>query len=138
MRRFLITGISAATGVCFAVLAGLSLSAIVSRTHRFHPFSVVIAVVSIVFGYVAFRAATTSKTDEMTLVTALRRGMLGAFVGLLIAVVMLFLFREDTFPYLAHALGNPAYVIDNFRLLSAGVLLGFGVGFVIAMPKHRA
>ena len=138
MRRFLITVIGAATGVCFAVLAGLSLSAIVSRTHRFHPFSVVIAVVSIFFGYIAFRAAIAGKTDEMTLVTSLRRGLVGAFVGLIAMVALILMFRENLYPYLAHSLGNPAYVVSNARLLTASLLLGFGVGFVVAMPRHRA
>jgi len=136
MRHIVITVIASATGVCFAVLAGLSIAAIVRPVRNVHPFSFVIAAVSIVFGLRAFRAAIAGETDEMALVTSLRRGMLGAFFGFLIAVIVLILFREDTFPYVAHALGDPSYVLDNFRMLAAGVLLGFGTGFVVAMPRH--
>ncbi len=138
MGRFIVTAISAATGVCFAVLAGLSISAILRPFRTVHPFSFVIAAVSVYLGYIAFRASTSGRTDEMTVVTSLRRGIMGAFVGLIAMAAVLILFRTDTNPFLAHALGNPAYSFTDYRLLAAAVLLGFGIGFVIAMPKTRA
>ncbi len=137
MRRFVIIVISAATGVCFATLAGMSIAEFVHPVRARHPFSCVIAVFSVFVGYLAFRAAISGKSDELTLVTSLRRGIVGALVGLLAMVLVIFLFRDDTNPYIAHALGNPAYSFTDFRLLAGSVLLGFGTGFVIAMPRHR-
>ena len=138
MRRFVTIVISSATGVCFATLAGLSIAEFVHPYRARHPFSAVIAVFSVLVGYLAFRAAIGGKSDALTLVTSLRRGMLGAFVGLVAMVVIIIIFREDTNPYIAHALGNPAYSFTDFRLLAGSVLLGFGTGFVIAMPRHHA
>jgi FtsH-binding integral membrane protein len=136
--RFLITGISAATGACFAALAGLSLSAMVLPVRRFHVFSIVIAVVAICLGYLAFRAATAGKTDEETVLGSLRRGLIGAFVGLIVIMAFLLMFRSATHAFLAHALGKPASIFTDFRLLLASVLLGFGTGFVVRMPTAPA
>ncbi len=64
--RVLIIGISAATGTCFAVLAGLSISAIAVPVRRFHVASIVVAAVAIFLGWRAFRAAMAGVTDEKT------------------------------------------------------------------------
>lgn len=136
--RALIIGISAATGVCFAVLAGLSISAMALPVRRFQVFSIVIAAVAICLGYLAFRAAIAGKTDEETVVASLHRGMVGAFVGLIVIIVLLLMFRIDTHGFLAHALGKPASSFTTFRLLVASVLLGFGTGFVVRIPTTLA
>lgn len=136
--RFLITGISAATGTCFAVLAGLSLSALALPARRFHVASAVIAAVAICLGYIAFRAATASKTDEEIVLTSLRRGMVGALTGLVVIIAFLLMFGPDAHGFLAHALGKHASDFTTSRLLTAAVLLGFGTGFVIRMPKNLA
>jgi len=135
--RVLIIAISAVTGVCFAVLAGLSVSAMAAPFRRFHFFSVVIAVVSIFVGYLAFRAATSGHTDKVTVVNALFRGMVGAFVALLVILALLLMFRPDAQSFLAHALGRPSYTFTIFRLLVASVLLGFGTGFVARIRTRR-
>lgn len=137
MRRFLLIVISALTGACFAVLAALSIAAAIHPPRRFHPFSVVIAVVSVVFGFIALRAAIKGRhEEEMALVNALRRGMFGAFVGLVAMVVVFLFFRPDENALFAHALGDPAYIFTDFRLLAGSVLLGFGTGLVVGMPCH--
>jgi len=136
-RRLLIIGISAATGTCFAVLAGLSISAMAFPFRRFQPFSLVIAAVALCLGYVAFRAAIVGKTSGETLVASLYRGIVGAFVGFLVISAFLLMFGADTRAFLAHALGRPATGFTIFRLLLASALLGFGTGFVVRMPKLR-
>lgn len=133
--RILIVGISAATGACFAALAGLSISAMIAPFRRVQALSVVIAAVAIWLGYLAFRAATTGNTDKETAVASLHRGMLGALTGLIVVGAFLLLFRPDAQSFLAHALGQPAYSFTVFRLLVASVLLGFGTGFVARMPS---
>jgi hypothetical protein len=136
--RVLIIGISAVTGACFAALAGLSISAMVLPVRRFHVASVVIAAVAICLGYLAFRAAIASKTDEETVIAALRRGIIGALVGLVVIFAFLLMFGPDTRGFLAHALGKPASSFTTFRLLVAAVLLGFGAGFAVPMPTALA
>lgn len=129
------TGISTATGACFAALAGLSVSASAFPVRQFHLFSVVVATVSIVLGLLAFRAALAGDTDETTVANAFRRAVIGALLGLLIMVAFLFMFRGDTQSFLAHALGKPSAGFTMFRLLLASVLLGFGTGFVLRVPR---
>ncbi len=136
--QVLITAISAATGTCFAVLAGLSISAIFFPARRFHSFSVVCAVFAICVAGLAFRAATAGRTDEETVLASLRRGIIGALVGLIVIVAALFLFKSDVHAFLAHSLGKPASTFTTFRLLLAAVLLGFGTGFVARIPVIAA
>lgn len=136
--RVLITSISAATGTCFAVLAGLSISVVAVPVRRFHIFSVVIAGVASCLAYLAFRTAIGGKVDEETVVKSLRRGIVGAFVGLMVAIVFLFLFGPQTHGFLAHSVGKPASSLTNFRLMLASLLLGFGAGFVVRMPMSLA
>ena len=128
--RVLIIAISATTGASFAVLAGLSISAMAAPFRRFQIFSIVIAAVAICVGYLAFRAATAGHTNKETAVASLYRGMVGAFVGLIVIITYLFMFRPDSQSFLAHALGKPGSSFTIFRLLVASVLLGFGTGFV--------
>lgn len=133
--RVLTTGISAATGACYATLAGLSLSAMAVPVRRFQPLSVVIAVAAVCLAYLAFRAATAGRTDDDTVAAALSRAMAGALLGLLIIGVLLLLFGPITRVFLARALGYPIASFTSTRLLIAAVLLGFGTGFVVRMPK---
>jgi hypothetical protein len=136
--RVLIIGISAATGTCFAVLAGLSISAIAVPVRRFHVASIVVAAVAICLGWQAFRAAMAGVTDEKTeetVVAPLLRGIVGAFVGLIFIVAVLLMFGPDARGFLAHAVGKPTSSFTPIRLLAAAVLLGFGTGFVVRLPS---
>ena len=135
--RVLIIGISAATGTCFAVLAGLSISAIAVPVRRFHVASIVVAAVAIFLGWQAFRAAMAGVTDEKTeetVVAPLVRGIVGAFVGLIFIVALILMFGPDARGFLAHAVGKPTSSFTPIRLLAAAVLLGFGTGFVVRLP----
>ena len=135
--RVLIIGISAATGTCFAVLAGLSISAIAVPVRRFHVASIMVAAVAICLGWQAFRATmagvTNEKTEE-TVVVPLLRGVVGAFVGLIFIAALLLMFGVEARGVLAHAMGEPTSSFTPVRLLAAAVLLGFGTGFVIRVP----
>jgi hypothetical protein len=136
--RVLIIGISAATGTCFAVLAGLSISAMAVPVRRFHVLSIVLAAAAICLGWLAFRAAMAGVTDEEaeeTVVAPLLGGMVGAFVGLIFIVALLLMFGAGARGVLAHALGKPTSSFTPFRLLAAAVLLGFGTGFVVRVPS---
>jgi hypothetical protein len=135
--RVLIIGISAATGTCFAVLAGLSISAIAVPVRRFHVASIVVAAVAICLGWQAFRAAMAGVTDEKTetVIAPLLRGIVGAFVGLIFIVAVLLMFGPDARGFLAHAVGKPTSSFTPIRLLAAAVLLGFGTGFVVRLPS---
>ena len=136
--RVLIIGISAATGTCFAVLAGLSISAMAVPVRRFHVASIVLAAVPICLGWLAFRAAMAGVTDqetEETVVAPLLRGTVGAFVGLIFIVALLLMFGADARSFLAHAVGKPTSSFTPVRLLAAAVLLGFGTGFIVRVPS---
>lgn len=135
--RILITAISAATGACFAVLAGLSIAAIVMPFRRWHFLSVVFAIVSIWIGYMAFRAARIGHTDKVTRRQSLVRGVIGALLGVLAMFALLLLFRPDAQTTIAHALGKPSAGFTAARLLIASSLLGFGAGFVARIRTAR-
>jgi hypothetical protein len=139
--RFLIIAISVVTGACFTVLAGLSISVIVVPVRRFHVTSVVLAAVTICLGWLAFRSAIAGFTHEETdesVVAPMRHGMIGAFLGLILVVALLLMFGADARSLLAHALGQRSSSFTPFRLLIAGVLLGFGTGFVMRIPGAHA
>jgi hypothetical protein len=133
--RLLIIGISAATGTCFAILAGLSISAMAVPVRRFHVASIAVAAIAICLGWLALRATMAGVNDEGTedTVVALHRGMVGAFVGLIFIVASLLMFGADA-RFLAHAVGKPTSSFTPIRLLAAAVLLGFGAGFVVGVP----
>jgi hypothetical protein len=136
--RVLIIGISAATGTCFAILAGLSISAMAVPIRRFHVASIVVAAVAICLGWQAFRAAMAGVTDEKTeetVIAPLVRGIVGAFVGLIFIVALILMFGPDARGFLAHAVGKPTSSFTPIRLLAAAVLLGFGTGFVVRLPS---
>ena len=136
-KRVLMVAISAATGTCFAVLAGLGISDMVVPFRRFHLSSLLIAVVSLGLAYLAFRAAISGKSGGVTLLAQLVRGILGAFAGLLAMGAFLVMFGDDTRSFLAHSLARPAVSFTDFRVLLASALLGFGIGFVLPRsPKH--
>ena len=63
--------------------------------------------------------------------------MIGAFVGMLVIGLYLYLFRPDGQRLLAHALGRPAVSFTIFQLWLASVLLGFGAGFVARIRIAR-
>lgn len=134
MRRFLIILISAVTGVCFAALAGLSISEMLFPVRGFHVASLVLAAVSVFFGYRAFRAAIAGKTSAEALAASLLGGMLGALVGLVTIIALIVMFRHDLQAVLAHAIGKRSTVFSEYRLLAIFVLLGFGAGFVARVP----
>ncbi len=133
--RTVITVISAATLVCFAALTALSIRAALFPARRFHAFSIVIAFVAVCFVLLALRAVITARNaDEDSMLLALRRGMFGAFIGLILIILFLLLFGDATRSFVAHALNNPTSSFTIFPLLVASVLLGFGAGFVIRKP----
>ena len=139
--RVLIIAISVLTGACFTVLAGLGISASVVPIRRFHVTSVVVAAITICLGWLAFRAAIAGfhhEETEESLVAPMRRGVIGAFVGLILVVALLLMFGADARSLLAHALGTRTSSFTPFRLLVAGVLLGFGAGFVVRSPGATA
>ena len=135
--RVMIIAISAVTGTCFAVLAGLSISAIITPFRQVHFFSFVIAVVSIYIAYLAIRAAKAGSTGKGTTAAALASGIIGSLAGLMVVIAMLLAFRPDAQSFLAHAIGRRASDLTVFRLLLAGVLLGFGTGFVARVRTLR-
>lgn len=135
--RVLITVISAATGACFALLAGLSIRAMAFPVRRFHNFSIVIAVGAGFLACLAFRLAMARDNDEEVLVTSLQRGIAGAFVGLFAVTLLLFMFGTETRSFVAHSLNRPTSSFTTFRLLIAWVLLGFGAGFVLRTRGSR-
>lgn len=137
MRRILIILVSAVTGVCFAALAGLSLSEIFFPVRGFHVLSVVVAVISVFFGYFAFRSAMFGKTSAEALTMGLHGGVIGALIGLFAIIALIVMFRHDLVADLAHAIGKRSSVFTEYRLLAAFVLLGFGVGFVVRVPSSR-
>ena len=138
--RVLILAINAATGTCFAVLAGLSISVMVAPVRRFHLTSIVLALVTTYLGFRAFRAAVSGFRDEEadeTLVLLLRHGMLGALLGLILVVALILMFGTEGRSLLAHAMGQRTSSFTPFRLLAAAVLLGFGTGFIVRAPRAR-
>lgn len=136
--KVLITGISAVTGTCFAVLAGLAISAAVFPVRRLHGFSIVLAAVALCLAYLAFRAAIAGKADQETASASLRAGILGALLSLLVLGALIVMFKAGTQGFFAHALGMPGSAFTSFRLLVASVLLGFGAGFVLRVPRDLA
>ena len=135
--RILIVAISAATGACFAALAGLSIAAIVTPFRTRHVLSFVFAAVSLAFGYLAFRAARAGHTDKVTQRQSLVRGVIGALVGVLAMFALLLLFRPDAQTTIAHALGRPSAGFTATSLLIGSALLGFGAGFVARIRTSR-
>ena len=133
--RMVIIIISAVTGTCFAVLAGLSISAIITPFRSVHAFSFVIALVSICIAYLALRAAKAGRTGKGTAAASLASGIVGALVGLLAMMAILLMFRPDAQSFLAHCLGKPASGFTTTRLMVVAVLLGFGTGFVARVPR---
>ena len=137
-KRVLMVAISAAMGTCFAVLAGLSISDVIAPFRRFHVASLVIAVVTLFLAYLAFRAAIEGKTGGVTLLAALVRGIVGAFLGLIVMSAFLFMFGAGTLEFLAHAVGRPALGFTTSRLLMVAAVLGFGTGFVVRRSPKQA
>lgn len=135
--RILIVAISAATGACFAGLAGLSIAALVMPFRQRHILSVVFAVVSLWVGYMAFRAARSGHTDKVTRRQSLVRGVIGAMIGVLAMFALLLLFRPDAQSTIAHALGRPAAGFTATNLLIVSALFGFGAGFVARIRTAR-
>lgn len=136
--RVLIIAVSAATGTCFATLAGMSISAMVFPVRRFHVFSLVVAVVAIFLGYLAFRAAVRGRADKEAAAASLSSGMLGALIGLAVMLALWMMFKADTQSFFAHALGKPSWAFTGNRMLAGFVLLGFGAGFIARVPRAAA
>lgn len=135
--RVLMTVMSAAIGACFSLIAGLSIKAAAAPVRRFHFASVVIAAIAVGLACLAFRAAALRDIDEETLFTSLRRGMVGAFLGLVVVSVFLFLYGDDTRALLAHAFSSPTSSFTASPMLIVSALLGFAAGFVIRTVRTR-
>jgi len=136
--QVLIIVISAATGTCFAAIAGLSISAMAVPVRRFHYPSIFLAAIGIYIAWVSFRAAVRGFSEEETgeaLVTPLQHGILGAFVGFLAVVALLIFFGGEGQSLLAHSLGRRSSSFTTWQLLTTAVLLGFGTGFVTSVRR---
>ena len=138
MRRHLIVVISAVTGVCFAALAGQSIAEMAFPVRQVHLITPVLAIVSGALGYAAFRAAIAGETDAEALAAALHGGMLGALVGVVAIILLVVMFQDATHAFFAHAVGKRSSIFSDYSLLAAGLLLGFGTGFVVRVPRERS
>lgn len=130
--------ISVAMATCSTLVVGLGIREFVAPVRRFHSFSIVIAVLAICVTYFALRSAMARDTDEETMLASLRRGMIASFLALVLIIVLLFAFGDETRSFLAHALGEPTSSFTTIRLLVASVILGFGTGFVLRTPARPA
>ena len=136
-RHWLVAIIGAVFGVCFAALAARSISVLAITPHYFRISSLVFAIVSGCLSYLAFRAATSGRTDERSLHRASMGGLGGAFVGFAIACTAYLMFRQTARAYFAHPLGMHFSQLTMSRLLIALVCLGFGAGFALRMQTLR-
>jgi hypothetical protein len=133
--RWIVAIIGAETGLCFIGLAERSISILVIAPNF---FTAGFTGVAAWFPYVAFRAAISGRTDEDSVLEALRAGIVGAFVGLLIFMASFAMFGQTIRTYFAHPLGLHTSQLSMFHLLEAFVWLGFGAGFVLRMQTLRA
>ena len=129
---------SAATGACFTMLTALSVRAIVAPVRRFHIASVIVALVSIVLAFIAFRAAAFIETDDEHLIASWRAAMFAALVALIITAVCIYAFGDNTRGFLAHAISSPTSSFTASRVLIALAVLGFGAGLVTRMNSIRS
>lgn len=135
--RVTIAVISAVAAVGFIALAALSVRAAAYPARRFHLFSIVIAIVAVCLAGLAVRAVIAARSaHEDAIALALRRGMVGGFVGLMLIFIALIMFGDDTRSMLAHGLNQRTSSFTTFPLLVVSVLLGFGAGFVIRRPER--
>lgn len=93
--------IGALSGVCFATLAARSISVLAITPHFFRISSVVFAAVSAWLSYVAFRAATSGRTDPASFQRALLGGVGGTLVGFIIVIIAYAMFGQATRAYFA-------------------------------------
>ncbi|MBV9086564.1 MAG: hypothetical protein JOY79_03695 [Acidobacteriaceae bacterium] len=135
--RWIVIIIGAATGVCFAILAGRAVSVLAITPHYFRGSSLVFAGISAWIAYRALEAATSGGTDEESIVRGLRGGIVGGFLGLLVAATSFFSFGQTARTYFTHPLGWHTSDISMFWLSVALLLLGFLAGFVLLIPKVR-
>jgi hypothetical protein len=135
--RWAVTIIGAVSGVCFAALAARSIGVLAITPHFFRASSLALAVVTSCLSYVAFRAATSGRTDEESFLRALSGGVGGALVALIIVIVSYAMFRESTRAYFAHPIGLHFSQVTNFRLILGLLLFGFAAGFVLRTVTLR-
>jgi uncharacterized membrane protein len=128
--------VGAVSGVCFAALAARSIG-VLAITPHFRASSLVFAVVTFCLSYVAFRAATSGRTDEETFLRALAGGVGGALVALIIIGSSYVMFRQATRAYFAHPIGLHFSQVTMSRLVTAFLCLGFAAGFVLRMQTVR-
>ncbi len=129
--------IGAVSGVCFAALAARSISVLAITPNFFRLSSIVFAAVSACLSYVAFRAATSGRTDTASFQRALLGGMGGAFVGLIIVLLAYTMFRQAARGYFAHPVGLRYSQVTMLRLFVAFLCLGFAAGFALRTQKLR-
>lgn len=129
---------SAATGACFAMLTALSVKAIVAPVRRFHIASVIVALVSTVLAFLAFRAAVFVETDDEHLIASWRTAMFAALAALIVTAVCLYAFGDHTRGFLAHAISSPTSSFTAPRVLIGLAVLGFGTGLAVRMNALRS
>lgn len=129
--------IGAVSGVCFAALAARSISVLAITPHFFRASSLLVAIVTAFLSYVAFRAATSGRTDEESFLRALAGGVGGALVGFVVVAVGYLMFRQATRAYFAHPIGLRFSQVTMFELVVALLCLGFAAGFVLRLATLR-
>jgi heme/copper-type cytochrome/quinol oxidase subunit 4 len=88
------------------------------------------AVLAVCLTLLAFREAAADSNEE-SMISSLRLGMLGAFLAFVLICVFLFMYGDHTRSFLAHALSMPTSSFPTAWVLIACVGLGFGAGFVL-------
>ena len=129
---------SAATGACFTMLTALSVKAIVAPVRRFHIASVIVALLSVVLAFLAFRAAAFVETDEENLIASWRAAMFTALLALIVTAIFLYMFGDHTRGFLAHAISSTTSTFTPGRVLIGVAVLGFGAGLVTRMNTFRS
>jgi hypothetical protein len=132
-RGWAITIIGAVSGVCFAALAARAISVLAITPNFFRASSLVVAIITAFLSYVAFRAATSGRTDEESFLRALAGGVGGALLAFMILAVGYIMFRQAIRAYLAHPIGLRFSQVTMVELVVALLCLGFAAGFVLRM-----
>ncbi len=135
--RWIVLVIGAVSGVCFGAIAAGAISVLATSPHFFRLSSLVFAIVAGCLSYVAFRAATSGRTDEEAFVRALAGGLAGAVIALVVVIASYVMFRQATRAYFAHPIGLRFPQVSNVTLVAALLWLGFAAGFVLRIDKPR-
>ena len=129
--------IGAVSGVCFAALAARSISVLAITPHHFRLSSLVVAIIMVFLSYLAFRAATSGRTDEESFLRACATGVGGSLLAFGVIAVMFIMFRQAMRAYFAHPIGLHFSQVTMIELVVALLCLGFAAGFVLRLATLR-